>query len=96
MQKDLNLTTGQLEKLLKNNASISNVWTFINEPNDMRNAVNHALSFPNYNNLFIFTSESEKILNQTPNGNRMNYIVYDPNYRNTNTRIETNSNLLTD
>ncbi len=70
-----------MARLLKNNHSIINLWSFDNNKSSIDNAINHSMLFPNYNNIFILSKSSEDILDQHPNKNRVNYIVYDEGFR---------------
>lgn len=40
------------------------------------------MQYPNYNNVFILSSGTEALLEQLPNKNKVNYIVYDEGFRN--------------
>lgn len=53
------------------------------------------MSFPNYNNVFIFNKNTTNILDQLPNKNKINYLVFDENFRKFGLQ-RTTAELLTD
>lgn len=68
-----------IDSLQKHNHSISNIFSFQSNPQEIQNAVNYVQSMPEYDNLFILSNNSEQILNQNPNKSKINYILFDTN-----------------